>query len=342
MPRQNRWPTDFPVPTSPWEWATSICIAARNLDLEIMPAEVAVESEAERELLELRHGRAIPFYGAQALHMRDALLEALKTGHGVHFAIPDLGAYAPEYDEFFARQLAGELDQLYPFGWKHIIHLWVSGSSHHYQAHVDLVDGLVFQLEGTKQIRVWPLAPEFKTRPIIQFSFQEERHIFRAGKPEEFTLGPGDVLLLPWGHLHDVRIPEGERSVAMTFSAGAPYPLLELCLQLNEMAGTAEAFTLPESMSYVDKFRTAFLNPNIYAASNWHGVSEMPAVIKEPLLELLRPSRPAFSERISPLLDQWWRGARGTRPYPGTNPRAMSTTDKTPRTVSLSEDLAEP
>jgi hypothetical protein len=310
--------------------------------MEIMPDAVGTESEAEEKLLGAREGRAIPVYGAKALAVRAELLSVLESGRGVHVSVPELAAYAPEYRAFFTHHLASELDALYPFGWESAINLWVSGAAHVYEAHVDLLDGLLVQLNGEKQVRVWPVAKEFDENLLVQFAFQERPDLFRSGEPQTFTLTPGDCLFIPAGRLHEVRLPGDTQSVSITFFAGAPYPLLEVCQALNLLSNAVDGFTLPSAMSYVDKFRCTFLNPRVYCKPHGSALA-MPAAVREPLLRTIQSSTSALEQELPALLERWWVSSHRQRSYPGTIPHAMKTTlDQNRALPSLTADLSIP
>jgi hypothetical protein len=186
---------------------------------------------------------------------------------------------------------------------------------------VDPVDGLLCQVTGRKCLTVSPVPTVFSNTALVQFSLQARPELFPSAQSIEVELTPGKALLLPAGAAHAVYVPEGEKSVSISFASFSAYPVVDLCSDLNNLCETPGAFELVPSARFTDLHRCLYLNPSI--CRRHRAAAEMPPELKCGVLEVITSSDSNHSRRLPALLDAWWQYARQTRSYLNTPPRGQ-------------------
>jgi len=164
-------------------------------------------------------------------------------------------------------------------------------------------------------VRIWP-APEERGRQAL---FDHAYGIKTMTTPGRlFELKAGQALFIPAGAMHEVVVASDQISVSMSLHTGSPFPLMELCRDLNYMNGNNVPFELPDEYLHRDKFHVTYFEPCMYATQSDR--AHMPEKLRAALLEaLIRPQ--GFSpQRLSELLDLWWRNALSEPRYPGPYP----------------------
>jgi hypothetical protein len=314
-------PQGFPYPDAPWDWATSILERAEagDYELEIMADSLDGDSDDDAAYINQIQGSGMRFEADVAVKVRDAMVDGLRGGAAIHARIINTEKYAPGLEAFFEQSFQDELVTLSPFGYKRNCNLWVSGSGHRVLPHVDPVDGLLCQLTGKKQVTVWSLPRQFTEAPLVQFSLNGRPDLYSGAESIEVELTPGKALHLPAGAAHAVYVPEQEQSVSLSFATFCAYPVVDVVAELNMLAETPDAYTLPATAQLTDAFGCVYLNPSVFRS---HRVSEdMPVVLKVGLTALVLPSSSGHERALPGLLDGWWRYARETRSFPRTPSR---------------------
>ena len=115
--------------------------------------------------------------------------------------------------------------------------------------------------------------------------------------------------------MHEVVVASARVSVSLSLHTGSPFPILELCRDLDHMIGRDGAFVPPQAMSRRDKFFVAYFEPARFR--DQHRLDTMPEPLRAALSDaLIRPAE-CSAEDLHRLLDAWWRHALSTPSYPG-------------------------
>lgn len=314
-PRLLDFPPEFPMPEDPVAWAHRVCSAhPGDLRIEAMPRTVGAQVDDPGKALSLA-----PDAGAELVRN---VLTGIARGAAAHAAMElwhldsfgerlgDPGA-AP-FKEFLVAAFERTLREQNPFGHHCKLTMWFSADEHVYDAHCDTMDGVLFQLVGHKTVEVWPVPRERGARPLFDHAY---RYAPMESRGQRFEIGPGQALFIPSGAMHEVTVGPGQVSVSMSLHAGSPFPVLELCRDLNHLSGLGSPFTLPADMLHRDKFRIVYFEPAMYRDEA--GDAGMPAVLRDALLHVLVRPKTFPDERLKELLDEWWRLASSTPCYPG-------------------------
>jgi hypothetical protein len=308
-------PAEFPMPADPVFWAHSVCSNhPEDIRAQAMPQTVGVKADDP--------GRALTLAADAAPELVRNVLTGISKGAAAHasmelwhadsFAERVADPAAVPFKKFVADTFESRLRELHPFGHHTKLTLWFSADQHVYDAHCDVADGVLFQLTGKKVVEVWPVPAERGQRALFNHAYRFSP-MTTPGK--RFTISPGQALFIPAGAMHEVVVASDQVSVSMSLHAGAPFPILEMCRDLSHMSGQGEPIGLPEEMMHRDKFRVAYFDPAMF-----HGEGpekRMPDVLRSALLDTLLRPRGYTRERLSGLLDHWWRLALSTPCYPG-------------------------
>ena len=314
-PRLLDLPEEFPMPGDPIAWAHAVCSAhPEDIRAEAMPRTLGATVDDPQRALSLA-----PDAGPELVRN---ILTGISKGAAAHASmelwhedsfkerVADPGAVP--FKNFVTDSLASRLRELHPFGHHSKLTLWFSADRHVYDAHCDVADGMLFQLSGEKVVEVWPTPEERTRQPLFSHAYR-----FRpaAAGGQRFTVTAGQVLFIPAGAMHEVVVASDQVSVSMSLHAGAPFPVMELCRDLNHMSGQSGAIGLPEEMMRRDKFHVFYFDLAMFHGES--GRDGIPDALKSALLDtLIRP--PGYSlEQLGELLDFWWRQASSRPSYPG-------------------------
>jgi hypothetical protein len=310
VPQMLRIPSDVALIRSPVVWSGRLVQAQPELTtIQIMRREYAHVPNDSEEAGELdpKDPDSVRLF-----------LNGVQTGLGVHARLQVLYATANKvqdrsettwlqdvYNAHFAAKLAKDN----PLGSYCTGSIWLSAGRHVYEAHMDIVDGLLFQLYGSKRVKVWiPLERE----PIFRF---DDVPRCMTSEPYAFNLSAGHVLFIPAGAVHEV--VAGETSVSVSFHLGAPYPLLALCSDLNSMLKRDE-FCVPDGMDGAQKDTINYFAPARYVTSG-HSVGDIPPALVRDLLPVLQTTT-VTEEETRNLLSSWWNSAASAKSYRGPLP----------------------
>jgi hypothetical protein len=314
-PRVLDLPAEFPMPPDPVAWAHSVCSDhPADIRAQAMPRTVGATVEDP--------GRALALAADAAPQLLRNVLRGISKGAAAHasmelwhadsFAERVADPAAVPFKNFVIDTFESRLRELHPFGHHTKLTLWFSADRHVYDAHCDVADGVLFQLTGEKVVEVWPV-PDARGRQVLF------NHAYRfspmAAPGERFTISAGQALFIPAGAMHEVVVASDQVSVSMSLQAGAPFPVIEMCRDLSHMSGHAEAIGLPEEMMHRDKFRVSYFDPAMFHGENRR--QRMPDALRTALLDTLLRPQGYTRERLSELLDFWWRQALSTPCYPG-------------------------
>lgn len=308
-------PPEFPMPDDAVAWAHGVCSAhPEDIRAEAMPrtlgAKVADPSKAASlapdAAPELVRNVLTGISRGAAAHA------AMELWHHDSFGERVADPAALPFKGFMVEAFDKRLREQNPVGHHAKLTMWFSADAHVYDAHCDVADGVLFQLKGEKVVEVWPVPVERGKQALFN-------HVYRFApattRGQRFEIAAGQALFIPAGAMHEVTVGPDQVSVSMSLHAGSPFPILELCRDLNYMSGLGEAFSLPEDMSYRDKFRVAYFDPAMFRDDD--GRSGMPGMLRGALLDVLKCPTEIPRERVGALLDEWWRRALSTPCYPG-------------------------
>lgn len=314
-PRLLDLPPEFPMPADPVAWAHGVCSAhPEDLRIEAMPRTLGARVEDSSKALALARDAApeVVRNVLAGIARGAAAHAAMELWHldsfGERVADPAVGPFK----KFMLDAFEHRLREQNPIGHHAKLTMWFSADAHVYDAHCDVADGVLFQLRGEKSVEVWP-APDTREGRVL---FD---HAYRFSPPaspgRRFRIAAGQALFIPAGAMHEVVVGPGQVSVSMSLHAGSPFPLLELCRDLDHLSGRGEAFHPPEGMRHRDKFRVVYFEPGRFRGEGSDG--RMPAPLRDALLGVLDYPPDVSRTQVGTLLDTWW--ARGlVRPcYPG-------------------------
>jgi hypothetical protein len=317
--------SEFPVPPDPIVWAHRVSSAhpdevrvqampqTVNADVAVRDRALALAPDAAPELV--RNLLAGIARGAAA-HASMELWHADSFGERV--ADP---ASLP-YKSFVSEGLGPRQRALHPVGYYSKLTLWFSADAHRYAAHCDVADGMLFQLRGEKVVEVWPVPESYGQRILFDHAYATEPVTTRG---RSYKLSAGQALFIPAGAMHEVVVGPDQISVSMSLHTGSPFPVMELCRDLNYMSRDTGVFGLPAEMLHRDKFRVFYFAPALLGAE--HHQAAMPGELREALLSALLRPQGYSRDRLSDLLDIWWRNALTTPRYPGPYPHPEELTD---------------
>ena len=317
-------PVEFPMPPDPIAWAHQVCSAhPEDIRAEAMPQTVGAKVADESRALmmapdmgpELVRGVLTGISRGAAAHASMELWHADSFGE----RIGDPAAIA--FKNFLMQSVGPRLRELHPVGYYSKLTLWFSADAHRYAAHCDVADGVLFQLRGEKTVQVWPAPEERAEQVLFDHAYGTSPMTTRGAL---FELAAGQALFIPAGAMHEVIVASDQISVSMSLHAGSPFPIMELCRDLNYMSGNDGAFGLPEEYLHRDKFRVAYFEPSLHASES--ASARMPERLRAALLDTLLRPQGYSRERLSELLDLWWRNALSTPRYPGPYPHPQELT----------------
>ena len=311
-------PAEFPVPSDPVSWSHSVCTAHPGaISVEAMPQTIGVVVEDP--------GRAVTLASDAAPELVRKVLTGISRGAAAHALMPLWHADSfvervadqavVPFKDFVVEYLGARLQELHPVGYYTKLTLWFSADKHLYAAHCDVADGLLFQLTGEKVVEVWPVPRERGTSPLFDHAYGTDR---MTAPGRTFKVSAGQALFIPGGAMHEVVVASNQVSVSMSLHMGSPFPIIELCRDLNHMGDHGCTFELSEEMMQKNKFRVFYFEPAMFHSE--HAQSRMPDTLSEALLNVLIRPQGCSRERTNELLDVWWRNAVITPRYPGPYP----------------------
>ena len=303
------------MPADPVSWARSVCSAhPGDIRAQAMPQTLGVKVDDP--------GRALTLESDAAPELVRNVLTGISKGAAAHASMELWHAdsfnervadpAAVPFKNFVVDTFQSRLIELHPFGYHTKLTLWFSADKHVYDAHCDVADGMLFQLKGEKVVEVWPVPDERARQALFNHAY---RFNPMATSGERFKVSAGQALFIPAGSMHEVVVASDQVSVSMSLHAGAPFPVIEMCRDLNHMSDHGEAIGLPEEMMHRDKFHVSYFDPAMFHGENrqqW-----MPDALRTALLDTLLRSQGYTRERLGELLDFWWRQASSAPCYPG-------------------------
>jgi hypothetical protein len=314
-PKLQEYDLDFFEGQDPVKWALGICRQNARAGLSV---------EAQRSLFAGAEpgDDSVVYVGPNQPRVLAAVLNHIAMGKGGHaslqmFTFDDerkMCRFEPGkrlYDSVFKPGL----DETCPLGHYAKLTLWFSASAHVYEAHSDLGDGFLFQVTGTKHVKVWPLPEEHTSRVLFNHT---DRGELQSRGAEQFTLTPGHVLFIPQGAMHEVTVESGESSVSFSCHLGGPYPVLSLTRDLQEAHGGE--FSLPEEYAGTTKADITHFQPGRYDEAS---PDAMPAPLREELCRVI-DAGDRSDEELSGFLDEWWASKRAQSTYGGPYPRHLT------------------
>lgn len=311
-------PSEFPMPTDPIAWAHRICSAhPADIRAQAMPQTVGADVDV--------HGRALTLASDSAPDLVRRVLTGISRGAAAHASMElwhadSFGEHVADpavlpFKVFVSESTGPRQQALHPLGYYSKLTLWFSADEHRYEAHCDVADGVLFQLKGEKMVEVWP-TPENRRKQVVFDHAYGTTTMTTHG--QRFNLSAGQALFIPAGAMHEVVVASDQVSVSMSLHTGSPFPVMELCRDLNYMNRSGGFFALPEEMLHRDKFRVAYFEPSTFAGES-HG-AQMPEALRAALLAAIVCPQGFSLERLGGLLDLWWRDALSTPRYPGPYP----------------------
>ena len=305
----------FPMPADPIAWAHAVCSAhSADIRAQAMPKTVGAKVDDPNRALTLA-ADASPELVRNVLtgiSKGAAAHAALELWHADSFKERVADPAAVPFKDFVTDSLASRLAELHPFGYHTKLTLWFSADQHVYDAHCDVADGMLFQLAGEKVVEVWPIPDERAHQALFSHAY---RFTPATARGQRFTVSAGQALFIPAGAMHEVVVASDQVSVSMSLHAGAPFPVIELCRDLNHMSGEGEPIGVPEDMLRRDKFHVIYFDPAMFLGENRR--DRMPDGLRVPLLDTLLRPQSYSRERLGELLDSWWRQAWLRPCYPG-------------------------
>ena len=311
-------PPEFPMPPDPVAWAHRVCSGhPADITAQAMPRTVGAKVQDP--------GRALTLASDAAPELIRNVLTGISKGAAAHVSMEMWHAdscgeriadpAARPFKDFIAETLEPWLRKLNPVGFYTKLTLWFSADEHLYDAHCDMADGMLFQLQGEKVVEIWPV-PEERGKTLL---FDHAYGTSRMTAPgQRFEVSAGQALFIPAGAMHEVVVASDQVSVSMSLHMGSPFPVMELCRDLNMMSGPGCVLGLPEEMMHRDKFRVFYFEPALFRDDAQQ--TQMPGPLRVALLNTVICPQGYSRERLGELLDAWWRGALATPCYPGPYP----------------------
>lgn len=303
--------TELFVDTDPVSWAVDICKKnARNgLRIEAMESAFAGKNNPNCD----PDSTAIIHCDPTNDKVVDGILKGIVKGYAGHASISLLQMYSvtgynyfePAYD-LYKHSFRNVLDKIYQVG--HYTHatLWFSASRHVYEAHIDLEDGFLFQLTGSKSVKVWDFPDDHSTTELFDYKYLDRYtdRAYRESLPyKEFHLTAGQVLYIPAGAVHEVTTDEGLTSVSISYHLGCPYPALTLCSDLAKVYKNHQ-FNLPEQYSGTLKRTVTLMNPHYESLPAKSEMNRMPDALRERLCQIIQSD--CDESELAAMLDKWW------------------------------------
>jgi hypothetical protein len=311
-------PAAFPMPSDPVAWAHRLCSAyPADIRAEAMPQTVGADTSVHQQALGLAPHSA-PELVRSVLNgiARGAAAHAsMELWHADSFGERIADPEAEPFKAFVSNTLGPRQQALHPVGYYSKLTLWFSADRHRYGAHCDVADGVLFQLQGEKVVEVWPVPAE-RTEQVLFDHAYGTRPVGTKGTT--YALSAGQALFIPAGAMHEVVVASDRVSVSMSLHTGSPFPIMELCRDLNYMGRQVGFFGLPQDMLHRDKFRVRYFEPARFAAAR--GQPHMPGPLRDALLNSLIPPRGLSATQLGEMLDSWWQDATTTLRYPGPYP----------------------
>lgn len=314
-PRLLDIPSEFPMPSDPTAWAHRVCSAhPADIRVEAMPRTLGADVQDQGRALFLPPDAAPELICnvLTGISRGAAAHAAMELWHAISFGEHVADPAALPFKDFFLNVFNERLRILNPVGHHSKLTLWFSADEHVYDAHCDVADGMLFQLLGEKVVEVWPVPSWRGTRTLFNHAYRFEPI---GARGQRFTVTAGQALFIPAGAMHEVVVGPGQVSVSMSLHAGAPFPILELCRDLNHMSERGEVFGLRDDMSRRDKFHVFYFEPAMFREDD--NPARMPETLREALLEVLTRPQACTRERLGELLDRWWQRALSKPCYPG-------------------------
>ncbi|MCK5363094.1 MAG: hypothetical protein KAR22_09010, partial [Gammaproteobacteria bacterium] len=299
-------PPEFPMPPDPVAWAHRVCsVHPADVQAQAMPRTVGVEAQDP--------GRALTLASDATPELVRNVLTGISKGAAAHASMEMWHAdscgeriadpAARPFKDFIAETLEPWLRKLNPVGFYTKLTLWFSADEHLYDAHCDMADGMLFQLQGEKIVEIWPV-PEERGKTLL---FDHAYGTSRMTAPgQRFAVSAGQALFIPAGAMHEVVVASDQVSVSMSLHMGSPFPVMELCRDLNMMSGPGCVLGLPDEMMHRDKFRVFYFEPALYRDAQQ---AQMPGPLRDALLNAVIRPQGYSRESLGELLDAWWRAA---------------------------------
>ena len=324
QPRLLDLPAEFPMPPDPVAWAHRVCsLHPEEIRAQAMPQTVGAKVEDRNQALSLA-----PDAGAELVRgvltgiSRGAAAHAsMELWHADSFGERIADPASVPFKNFLVQALGPRQSELHPVGYYSKLTLWFSADAHRYAAHCDVADGVLFQLRGEKTVQVWPAPEERGGRALFDHAYGVET---MTAPGQLFELKAGQALFIPAGAMHEVIVASEQISVSMSLHTGSPFPLMELCRDLNYMNGNNGSFGLPDEYLQRDKFHVTYFEPCRYTGQSDR--AHMPAELRAALLAALIRPQGISTQALSELLDLWWRNALSEPRYPGPYPHPQELT----------------
>jgi hypothetical protein len=295
-------PPEFPMPGDAIAWAHSVCSAhPEDIRAEAMPRTLGAQVEDPTKALSLAPDAAPELVRRvlTAISQGAAAHAAMELWHHDSFGERVADPAALPFKGFMVDAFDERLREQNPVGHHAKLTMWFSADAHVYDAHCDVADGVLFQLKGEKVVEVWPVPDERGRQALFDHAY---RFAPMTSRGQRFEVAAGQALFIPAGAMHEVTVGPDQVSVSMSLHAGSPFPVLELCRDLNHMSDR-------------DKFRVAYFDPAMFRGDD--GESGMPEFLRDALLGVLEYPAEIPRERVGVLLDEWWRAALSRPCYPG-------------------------
>jgi hypothetical protein len=311
-------PPDFPMPPDPIAWARGVCsLHPEDVTAQAMPRTVGAKVQDSEKALTLA--------ADAAPELVRNVLAGISRGAAAHASMEMWHAdscgervadpAAVPFKDFIVESLEPCLRQLNPVGFYTKLTLWFSADEHLYDAHCDMADGMLFQLEGEKVVEIWPVPKERGQALLFDHGYGTSTMTVPGRR---FRVSAGKALFIPAGAMHEVVVAPDQVSVSMSLHMGSPFPVMELCRDLNMMSGPECVLGLPETMMRRDKFRVFYFEPGLFR-DHLQG-EQMPGRLREALLNVITRPQGYSRGQLVELLDAWWRQALAAPCYPGPYP----------------------
>src|SRR5580765_5427532 len=233
-----KFPSIFPMPEDPLSWAFKI--ASRDPLLKSTVMLSALQGGGGKK------GMMYASRGGASKETREKLVQSASSGLPVQIQVDRVLELAPELLAF-NKKIFPKIGMFkkYPCGYDVGSALFLTGKGHVYNVHNDYDDGFLFQLHGTKKVRLWELPNAFFRQTIFDIDHERHPEMF-YGTPQDYILKPGYVLYFPPGMLHEISIPGPDVSVSVTARVCSLYPMVAFCKELNALAKNKNAFRISE------------------------------------------------------------------------------------------------